>query len=90
METEYNVKLTKMLDRRMAYSTHPVKTKILNMTKKILLTARDLALLFEVSERTIYNWRIKNVLASIKIGKRWYYTWNEVLDAVEYKNLSPL
>ena len=90
METEFNVKLAKILERRMSYCTHPVKAKILNLTKKILLTARDLALLFEVSERTIYNWRRKQVLASVQMGNRWYYTWNEVIDALENKQLIQL
>ena len=88
MVHEYELLRDALLQQRKACNPLMVQTEIEYLKNKDLLSATDLALLFNVKVRTIYSWCKKNELKAVKMGRRWYYRWNEVIAVATAKKLA--
>ncbi len=52
----------------------------LPLTEKKLLTLRDMAIMFSVSLRTIYNWLNQSRFSYVKVGSKTYITEQQLSD----------
>ncbi len=50
------------------------------LTEKKLLTLRDMAIMFSVSLRTIYNWLNQSRFSYVKVGSKTYVTQQQLCD----------
>jgi predicted DNA-binding transcriptional regulator AlpA len=48
-----------------------------------LVPINETARLFQISQKTLYNWSKKNLLKRVEIGNRVFYERAEILDFVE-------
>jgi len=60
-----------------------IKTQLQQLTTTCnsdeILDSADMKILFKISDKTLYRWRKRNDIPSVKIGNKYFYTKQQVL-----------
>ena len=77
--------MTKM-NRSYSFMGHPTKLLHLLEKEKELLTEADMMRLFSVERITLYRWRQKGIVPSVKISRNVYYIKQYICIMLEAKS----